>query len=252
MRRLAVCRYAAWVVLCVLPSVCAASRIPLTDRPDDAALTDHRAWWQAYSIGDQTTLADLTAPGADIVFASGARLPRAALIEEAGNNARDSGFSIAWSDESVRFPRTGLALVSATATARAGVSLQVFRITAVLDRVGESDWKAVSIQSTRVARFAPGVSSSVSGPLEDYVGAYTTPRGRLLTMEVREEGTLWMVEPDGKAIALAAVGPGLFEAAGASPLNGVLRLLFARDGSGRVVSCSRLTEGHVAAFPRAK
>lgn len=244
-------RSLASIALCLLLSACATSPAPPADRLEAAALSAHRAWWQAYSFGDQTALAALTAPGAEIVFASGARLPRAAVIEEAGNNTRESGFSIAWSDESARFPRSGLAVVSATATGRAGRSLQVFRIAAVLDHVGESDWKAVSIQSTRVARFAPAVPPEVSGAMDDYVGMYATPNGRLLRMEVRE-GSLWMVEPDEKAFELTPVGPGLFEPAGASPLNGVLRLLFARNGSGRVVSFSRLTDGHVATFPRAE
>lgn len=250
MRKLAGCRGAAWLALCLLPSACAMDRARPTQPPDDAALAAHRAWWQAYSVGDQATLAALTAPGAGIVFASGARLPRGAVIEAAGSNARQSGFSMVWSDEAVRFPRDGLAIVSATATGRAGSSLQVFRIAAVLDHVGGPAWKAVSIQSTRVARFAPAVPAEVSGPVDDYVGAYATPKGGLIRMEARE-GSLWMVEPDDKAFELTPVGPGLFEPPGASPLNGVLRLLFARDGSGRVVSFSRLTEGHVATFRRA-
>ena len=62
----------------------------------------------------------------------------------------------------------------------------------------------------------------------------------------------WMVEPDGKALELTPVGPGLFEPKGQSPLNGILRFVFARDANGDAASFSRLTEGRVDTFPIAR
>ena len=251
MHKVASCRRATSAAVCLLLAACATSHVAPAARPDAAALKAHRAWWQAYAAGDQATLAAHTASDAEVVFGSGARLPGATVIVEAGKNKQASGFTMVWSDESVRFPRVGLAVVTATSTERAGSSSQVFRITTVLDLADASDWEAVFIQSTRVARFAPEVPTHVSGPVGDYAGAYSTPKGRLLRMEARD-GSLWMVEPDGKGFRLTATGPGLFEPAGVSPLNGVLRFLFARDASGKVISFSRLTEGHVDTFPRAE
>lgn len=237
--------------LFLLLGACATIQPASSETAESAALSAHRAWWQAYVAGDQATLAAHTAADAEVVISSGTRLRRSALVEAAGKNKQFSGFTIAWSEESARFPRAGLAIVSGTSTERAGSSEQVFRITAVLDHAAESDWEAVFIQSTRVARFAPAVPTNVSGPVEDYAGSYSTPKGRLLRMEARD-GSLWMIEPEGKAFKLTPTGPGLFEPDGASPINGVLRFLFARDGSGKVVSFSRMTEGHVDTFPRAR
>jgi ketosteroid isomerase-like protein len=237
-------------VLCVLLCACATSGASDAGRVDQEARKAHQAWWQAYAEGDVATVADHTADDVEVVFSSGSRLRRAAVIEQAGKHSRSSGFVMAWSEESVRYPGPGIAVVSGTSTERAGSSEQVFRITTVLERAGQPDWKVAHAQSTRVARFAPAVPYSVAGIVEDYVGAYSTPKGRVLKMEARD-GSLWMVEPDGKAFGLTPIGPGLFESTGSSPLNGVLRFSFARDASGRVVSFSRLTEGHVDTFPRA-
>jgi len=239
----------AALLACLSLVACATGRSASAGKPVAEALASHRAWWQAYATGDQATLAAHSSADVQVVLSAGARMPRAALLDAAGKNKPASGFRMDWSDESVRFPRAGLAIVTATSTERAGSSQQVFRMTSVLDDVGRPDWKILSVQSTRVARFAPAVAPSVHGALGDYAGAYATPKGRLLRMQLRDDA-LWMVEPDGKAFRLTPTGPGLFEPAGASPLNGVIRFVFGRDESGKVVSFSRLTEGQVDTFPR--
>lgn len=216
--------------------------------PQDA-LAAHRAWWSAYTTGDLAALEAHSAAGASATFSSGARMAREALLASAAANRPDSGLVLAWSEEAVAYPRDGLALVTATLDERAGNSAQVFRSIAVLDRAGGSEWKLLSLQTTRVARFAPIVALPVSGPLEEYAGRYATPKGRHLTMEVRE-ATLWMVEPAGKAISLRPVGPGIFESGGQSPINGILRFVFSRDANGRVAAFHRLTEGRIDSFPR--
>ncbi len=46
------------------------------------------------------------------------------------------------------------------------------------------------------------------------------------------------------------IAPGLFEFAALSPANGVVRLLFTRDATGRVTAMSQLTAAGVSTFPR--
>lgn len=249
MRRLA---WKNWIqcLACGLLATACATRTAVRAAPQEAeVLQAHRTWWQAFTTGDQATLAAHTAGNANFVFSSGTQLGKSSVLEQAGANRSSTGFTMDWSDETVRLAHPGLAIVSGTSTERAGTSTQKFRLTTVLDGVGGSDWKVLFVQSTRAAQFAPAVPPTVSGPLGDYTGNYATPRGRFLRMEVRE-GALWMIEPAGKAIKLNPIGPGLFEAEGLSPLNGVLRFLFARDQAGRVASFSRLVEGHVDTFPR--
>lgn len=241
----------AALLLCSLlsPSVSLAGDVSAPAH-DAAALSAHRAWWHAYTTGDAGALAIHTADDAAVTFSGGTTLSRAELLDQASKHSRAAGFSMAWSDEAVRASRDGMAVVTATTTERAGNSEQAFRIVTVLDRATGKDWKVVFAQSTRVSRFAPRVPPDLSGSLGDYAGDYRTPKGKLLRIELRG-AALWMVEPEGKAIEFTPIGPGLFEPTGRSPLNGILRFVFARDASGAVISLSRLSEGRVDAFPRA-
>jgi hypothetical protein len=56
----------------------------------------------------------------------------------------------------------------------------------------------------------------------------------------REISLLVMREPSGKELLLAPVGPALFELTGLSPANGVVRVAFTRDDTGRVTSMSQI------------
>lgn len=237
--------------LCLFLSACATTvDVPRAEALPTAALDEHRAWWQAYTAGDHPLLERHTAPDAAVTFSSGVTLSHDALLEASSKNAGSTDFKMIWSDEAVRVSREGLAVVTATSTEGAGLSLQSFRMMTVIEHSGRDDWRVLLAQSTRVSSFAPPVPESVSGHLKDYTGDYRTPKGRLLRMEIRD-AVLWMVEPDGKSIELTPTGPGLFEPTGRSPINGILRFVFARDATGKVVSFSRLTEGRVDVFPRA-
>jgi hypothetical protein len=236
--------------LCLLPTACATTPANLdTATATDAALAAHRDWWQAYVSGDRARIEAHTDARAVAIFSSGTRLTRDALLSQLPTQAAAAGFTLAWSDESARLLAGDLVLVTATSTEGAGPGMQVFRISALLEGVGTPAWRVHHVQTTRVARFAPAVPAAISGPLADYAGAYRTPRGGVLRMDLRGD-VLWLVEPDGKALALTPTGPGLFEPTGQSPLNGILRFVFSRDGSGQVAAFSRLTEGRVDVFPR--
>ena len=243
--------FPAWI--CALALVLAHAAPVLASSPpagDANAMALQRAWWLAYAQGDARALAAHTAPGASAAFSSGKQLLRDELLAEAAAHPASPDFRMDWSEESARSPRPGLAIVTGLSTEGAGASSQQFRIVTVIDKVGRDDWQVVHAQSTRVSRFAEAVPASIAGPIADYAGDYLTPKGKLLRMDLRDS-KLWMVEPGGKAFELTPIGPGLFEPIGRSPLNGVLRLFFARDAVGRVASFSRLVEGRVDTFPRA-
>lgn len=240
----------ACVVLCLLLASCATVPGNAPARASaDAALAAHRAWWTAYTAGDVGHVEAHSADGAAATFSSGTRMTRTELLAQAAGNSAASGLALAWSDEQVAFRRDGLALVTATLDERVGNSAQAFRVLALIDGVDGPDWRVAAIQTTRVARHAPAVDLAASGPLSDFAGRYATPKGLHLRMEPRDE-VLWMVEPSGKAIALRAIGPGIFESEGQSPVNGILRFVFSRDPAGRVSAFNRLTEGRVDSFPR--
>lgn len=242
--------FPAWI--CLLALVLApAAPVVAASRPagDSDALALQRAWWLAYAQGDAKALAAHTAPEASAAFSSGSRMSHHELLAEAASHLVAPDFRMDWSEQSARSPRPGLAVVTGLSTEGTGASSQQFRIVTVIDQVGRPDWQVVHAQSTRVSRFAEPVAPSVAGPIADYAGDYLTPKGKLLRMEVRDD-KLWMVEPGGKGFELTPIGPGLFEPGGRSPLNGVLRLFFARDAVGRVASFSRLVEGRVDTFPR--
>lgn len=240
-------RASAAALLLLGGTACLASSPPAESR--DAAVTAAHTWWQAYATGDVAAVDAHSAPDATAVFSSGGVLDRAGIVQEAGSHTATAGFSLAWSEESERTPREGLAIVTGLSTESAGNSEQQFRITTVLDRGSDGQWRILHAQSTRVARFAAAVDAGVAGPAADFAGRYRTPKGRFITMEPRGDA-LWMIEPGGKAFELTPIGPGLFEPTGLSPLNGVLRLAFARDAKGKVASFSRLTEGRVDTFPK--
>lgn len=240
------------ITACVLSLLLAACA---TTSAESGAVTSeiagaHRAWWNAYTLGNVGALESTTAPDALATFSSGKTLTRSALMQAASRNGKSPGFAMAWSDESVQLPRDDLALVIGTSTESVGPSLQQFRITTFLRHTSRGTWEVLALQSTRIATSSASVAESISGSFHHFVGNYRTPKGRFLTMDVHE-GALRLVEPDGKAIELVAIGPGLFESAGQSPINGVIRFAFSRDPSGRVTSFSRLTEGRVDTYPRA-
>lgn len=210
----------------------------------------HRAWWSAYTLGNVGALESTTASDAFATFSSGRTLTRNELLQAASLNGKSPGFAMEWSDERVQLLRDDLALVIGTSTESVGPSLQQFRITTFLRHTSRSTWEVLALQSTRIAKSSASVPESISGSFSHFAGSYRTPKGRFLKMDV-DAGALRLVEPDGKVIELVAIGPGLFESAGQSPINGVLRFAFSRDQAGRVTAFSRLTEGRVDTYPRA-
>jgi len=238
----------ATALLALAPGGCATTTA--THAADLAdAVHAHRAWWNAYMLGNVAELERSTASDAIGTFSSGTTLDRVALMRSAAGNGASRGFEMTWSGQTVQSPGAGLANVVATSTERVGSSLQHFRISTLLRRAPESGWEVVALQSTRIAAASAPVAESVSGPLGDFVGNYRTPKGRFLRMEV-EAGALRMLEPDGKPIDLVAIGPAMFESAARSPINGFLRFVFSRDAAGRVAGLSRITEGRVDTYPR--
>lgn len=236
-----------FVGLCLL---LAGSPASATAAPgDDEVVQVQRTWWAAYTQGNIVALEATTSGPALATFSNGVTITRQELMQMASQNGTNPGFSMKWSDDVVQRPRDDLALVIATSTEQAGSNLQRFRISTLLQRTPRGKWEVLGVQSTRIAAFTARVPTSAAGKLDDFVGMYLTPKGRHLRIEVHE-GVLSLVEPEGKVIELAAIGPGLFESTGRSPINGVLRFAFSRDDEGRVASFSRLTEGKVDTYSR--
>jgi hypothetical protein len=152
------------------------------------------------------------------------------------------------SDETVRFLAPNVAIVTSRFKETAGRGFSTYRYTNVFQRVG-ADWRVTAAQSTREVAYSARVALDVAGSLEDFAGSYRTPRNLALQVTHRDS-TLVLKEPSGKELGLAPVGPALFELTGLSPANGIVRVAFTRDDTGRVTSMSRIIFGAVDTFPR--
>jgi hypothetical protein len=182
-----------------------------------------------------------------LTLSSGRSYDRAAMLAQAANNHGEE-MHVTWADETVRRLGSDAMLVSSRVTDEVGPLLQTYRYATVLQRDG-TGWRVAFAQSTREAAFTRRVSTAISGPLGDYAGSYRTPRGLALRVSVTDSA-LTLFEPSGKAVPMDPIGPGLFEFRVLSPENGVVRLLFSRDATGRVTTFTQLAPGVVNSFPR--
>ncbi|HEX7239922.1 MAG TPA: DUF4440 domain-containing protein [Longimicrobiaceae bacterium] len=215
---------------------------------DAGVLEAQRDWWRAFTVADTAYLKAHTAPGFSVTLSSGRTYDRAGMLAEAATHVNGAGLDVRWADESVPLATPSAVVATGRVTETAAGTSHVYRYLTALERSG-AGWRVAAAQSTREIAFTPQVPPAVSGPLADYAGGYRTPRGATLQVVVRDS-LLGLVEPSGQELPMAPVGPGLFEFRSLSLSNGMVRFVFTRDASGRVVAMTRLVPGQVSTFPR--
>jgi hypothetical protein len=240
-------------VLLALSLAACAGNVPPAAMPGAAAgdsagvLEAQRAWWRAFAVADTAYLQAHTAPAFSLTVSSGATFDRAGMLAQAATHVNGSRLTMAWADEQARLAAPSVAVATTRSTeSDGGLATSTFCYLTVMERAG-GGWRVSAAQSTREAAFTPTLPSA--GDLGAYVGGYRTPRGATLRVEARDSA-LALIEPSGTEIRMEPIGPALFEFRGMSPLNGIVRMVFTRDASGRVTSMTRLVNGAVNTFPR--
>ena len=211
------------------------------------AISAQRAWWTAFIVADMAHLEARTAPQLSLTISGGQTYDRPAMMAQAATHLRGKDLSIEWLEETVQFPEPSIAIVTSRVREAAG-PVGVYRYLTIMRRTGQ-DWMVAAAQSTRELSLTPRVPAAVAGALADYAGRYQTPKGAVLTVSVRGAALL-LVEPEGREIPLEPVGPGVFEFDRLSLGNGLVRIVFTRDGNGRVTGMTRLLVGAVTTFPK--
>ena len=236
-----------------LAMTAAPARFAMAQAPVPAdtagAVAAQRAWWRALLLADTAYLRGHSVPTLSLTLSSGRTFDRDAALAEATSHTTGSEVSVRWADEVVRGLAPAAVVVTSRVTETVGPTSTAYRYLTVLER-GASGWRVVAAQSTREAVFAPRAYAATAGELADYAGAYRTPRGLALRV-VQRDSALALIEPSGRELRMEPIAPGLFEFTALSPANGVVRLLFTRDGAGRVTALSQLVPSGVNAFPRA-
>lgn len=213
------------------------------------ALEVQRAWWRAYAVADTAYLQAHTAPRFSATMSSGVTLDRAAMLRQAATHVNGSRMTFTFAEDAVHFAAPSVAVATTRSTESDGaMATSTFRYLTVMERAADG-WRVSAAQSTREAAFTPTLPAAQAGDLSPYVGGYRTPRGATLRVEARDSA-LALIEPSGTEIRMEPIGPALFEFRGMSPLNGIVRIVFTRDPSGRVTSATRLVNGAVNTFPR--
>ncbi|MES2521711.1 MAG: nuclear transport factor 2 family protein [Gemmatimonadota bacterium] len=216
-----------------------------------SAVQLQQRWWRAFAVADTATVRARSTANVFLTLSTGESFAGDAVMRQAASNSTTGGLVMTFSDERVRFATPTVAVVTTRVSEVAGPTTSVLRFMTVLER-GAEGWRVAAAQSTRELLPSPrryGADGASGTALADYVGAYRTPRGLALRIQVRDS-TLAMIEPSGREILMEPVGPGLFELAGVSPANGLVRLLFTRDAAGRVTALSQLVTGAVNTYPR--
>jgi hypothetical protein len=239
-----------YLLVALLMGMMSAAAAPRAGAARDSAgaIAMQRAWWQALVLADTASLRALSTSALVVTLSSGQTFDRAGLLADAARHTKGREVKITWADEAIRPVGSNVALVTSRVTEVVGPTASVYRYVTVLERRG-ADWRVTAAQSTRELAFTPRVGAGEAGPLVDFTGAYQTPRGQALRVVARDSALL-LVEPSGIEIPVEPIGPGLFEFTVLSPSNGVVRLAFTRDATGRVTAMTRLLSGSVNTFPR--
>jgi hypothetical protein len=248
-------RIAARLLISLLPFSPAACATTMQGIPEPPAAPDstgvlaaQREWWRAFATADTGYLQAHTARDFSVTLSSGRTLDRAAMLAQAATHVNGGRLTMEWADEAVGVAAPLLAVATARLTEADGPVAATYRYMTVLER-GAGGWRVARAQSTRELVFTPRVPIAESGPLGDFAGDYRTPRGAALRIEVRG-AALSMIEPSGSEVPLDPIGPGIFEFSQLSPANGMVRVVFIRDASGRVAAMTRLINGEARTFPR--
>ncbi|HZG41477.1 MAG TPA: nuclear transport factor 2 family protein [Longimicrobium sp.] len=224
------------------------ARPGITAADNAGALAAQRDWWRAFATADTAYLQAHTTQEFSLTLSSGRTFDRAAMLAQAATHVNGGRLAMRWSEESVGVAAPPLAVATTRVTETDGPTSATYRYLTVLDGTG-GRWRVAAAQSTRELAFTPRVPVEQSGALGDFAGGYRTPRGLALRVEVRG-AALAMVEPSGVEIPLEPIGPGIFEFRQLSPSNGMVRMVFTRDASGRVAGMTRLINGEATTFPR--
>ena len=239
--------HAIGVAACATVGVAPRDGAPAESMPS-GALDAQRAWWRALAVGDTALLEARTARPLALTLSSGRTLDRAAAIAQAVPYATMPQPTIEWSDETVRLVAPGVAVASTRAIERVAAGASTYRYTTVLQRDG-AGWRVTAGHSTREAAPTPRLPADASGALADYVGDYRGPRGGIVRIVARDS-VLALVEPSGRALRMAPIGPALFELDEPTATGTFMRVAFARDAGGRVTAASRLIPGGINTFVR--
>lgn len=222
---------------------------PVSAQPADGkgAIAAQRAWWKAFIVADTASLQARTAGTFTLTLSSGKTYDRATMLVEAASHTQGKEMDIEWGDELVQVPEPTIAIVTSRVKETAGPT-NVFRYVTILHRQGK-EWRVAAAQTTRELDLTPRVPIARAGTLSDYAGSYLTPKGAVLRVVAHDAG-LALVEPSGKELPLEPVGLGIFELDRLSLSNGLVRIVFLRDETGKVVSMNRLLSGAINSFAR--
>jgi ketosteroid isomerase-like protein len=229
-------------------STAPAARPGSTAADTTGALAAQRDWWRAFATADTAYLQAHTAQDFSLTLSSGRAFDGAAMLAQAASHVNGGRLAMQWAEESVGVAAPPLAVATLRVTETDGPTSASYRYLTVLER-GGGIWRVAAAQSTRELVFTPRVPVERSGLLGDFAGGYRTPRGLVLRVEVRG-AALAMVEPSGAEIPLEPIGPGIFEFRQLSPSNGMVRMVFTRDATGRIAGMTRLINGEATTFPR--
>jgi hypothetical protein len=211
-------------------------------------LAAQRGWWHAFTVGDTAYLQAHSAPSVSLTLSNGRLYDRAGMLARAATHVDGIPVRGDWTEEAVRLPAPGVAVVTSRVTETNGPRSIVFRYLTVLER-GRAGWRVSMGQTTREAAVTPNVSVEVAGPLDEYAGEYRTPRGGMVRVVVRGSA-LSLIDPSGQAVTMEPIGPAVFEYRSLDGINSIVRFVFTRDAAGRVTSLVRLATGEANVWSR--
>jgi hypothetical protein len=216
---------------------------PAAESPADTAglLAIHRAWWQAFTYGDTSRLATLTAPAFTLTMSTGRTLDRGGALADALNRDDSTTIHLDWADDVVE-SWGPTALVTSRFTERSGPNEASYRFLSLLRRAADG-WQLVAAQSTRLPPVATPVPVSLE-VLRDYAGRYQQS-GRPAVEVVLDDARLMFVAPSRPPAALVPLSSSVFQLPGTHT-----RLVFDRTPQGQVTALIGLTPGSVTRWTR--
>lgn len=229
------------------------SAIPATtEDPSGSPVAAHIEWWRAFADGDTAALRKRSASKVALTLSNGRTLDHANMLTESQRFGGLPHPTLDWSDTAVVRSSDGrIAVVAARLRETDPRGTTQNRVLTVLERADDvpTGWRMLAAQGTREPQRSSRLSVAAAGDLTAYSGQYRVPNGVVKITVV--DSALALTDPRGMVTRLEPIGPGLFEAVPPATTTELVRLLFTRDQSGRIISLSRLTAGGLTTFPRA-
>ena len=239
-------RIASAIAVTLLATAPAAARQRPTDGDSASAIRTHQAWWRAFTVGDTARLGRLLDDGFHLTLSAGATFGRAGTLRDATVRGDSSRVRLGWFDDDARLIGDA-AVVTSRVSEAIGPNASEFRWLSVLRRSSDG-WRVVVAQSTRLPAAGKVIPLSAE-TIAAYAGKYRAPAGGIVAIVARDSG-LALVPPNGAEERLRAVTPAVFELVSGKSNDGVVRLVFERDASGRVHGITRLTVSGIVQFIR--